>query len=419
MITKQIILETVKKQKNEILNEDNNFEIERECKVKIQNPVPEFARIITGIRRCGKSTFVCQDLKSRCKNAFYLNFDEPFLSEFDSNSFLILDDAIKEFRAEFGDSGELFFDEIQIVDGWETYVNSKLREKNLVTVTGSNASLLSAELGTRLTGRHLDYEVFPFSYSEFCSFLKKEKNAMSFCEYLEKGGFPEFLKYKQSQILTRLFDDILFRDIVVRYGIKDSRSLRILAVYLMSNCGNLISGTKLSSQLRLKSTATILEYLSFFEQSYLFSFVPKFDFSAKAQSVNPKKVYCIDTGLIKNISISAGKDYGWLFENAVFAKLRRETKNIWYYSESSFECDFLVSSTSVPEKAIQVCYELTNENMEREVRGITETQKKFPDVEGLIVTLKQNDKISYDGKIVNVIDAVSFFERELLSSLNL
>lgn len=410
MITKQIILEIAEKQRNEIFeSEFSNIEIERECKEIISNPIPQFSRIITGIRRCGKSTFVCQDMKSRSQNAFYLNFDEPALSEFDSNSFLILNDAIKEFREKFGNSNEIFFDEIQSIKDWEIYVNSKLKEGNLVTVTGSNASLLSQELGTRLTGRHLDYEVFPFSFAEFCKFLEKEKTCESFSEYLEKGGFPEFLQYKQSQILTRLFDDILFRDIVVRYGIKDSRSLRILAVYLMSNCGNLITGSKLSAQLGLKTTATILEYLSFFEQSYLFSFIPKFDFSPKAQSVNPKKVYCIDNGFIKNISLSVNKDLGRLFENAVFAKIRRETKNIWYYSENNFECDFLYGSSVIPEKAIQVCYELTNENREREVKGITETMKKFPNIQGFIVTLNQKDKISYDGKIVEVISAMEFF----------
>lgn len=404
------ILETAEKQREEILKtEDIFYEIQRECHEKIPAPIPQFVRIIIGIRRCGKSTFICQDLKKRCKNAFYLNFDDPSLVEFDSSTFVILDEAINEFRKKYGNSNELFFDEIQSVQGWEVYVSSKLNEGNLVTVTGSNASLMSQELETRLTGRHLDYEVFPFSFNEFCTFLKKEGSADDFSEYLEKGGFPEYLQYKQSQILSRLFDDILFRDIIVRYGIKDSRSLRILAVYLCSNCGNLVTGSKLSAQLGLKTTATILEYLSYLEHSYLFSLVPKFDYSPKAQSINPKKVYCIDTGLTKSISISAGKNLGRLFENAVFCKIRHETKNIWYYSEAGFECDFLYGSSAVPEQAVQVCYELTNENLEREARGLVETMKKFPNLNGKIVTLKQNDKISYDGQIIEVIDAVSFF----------
>lgn len=409
MVTKELILRMAEKQKNEILSSSLNLEVNREGLQNIHSPIPQFVRIITGIRRCGKSTFVCQDMKNRCGNAFYLNFDEPALSEFDSNSFLILDEAIADYRKKYGSSKELFFDEIQIISGWETYVSSKQKEGNLVTVTGSNASLLSQELGTRLTGRHLDYELFPFSFNEFCAFLKKQKNAESFEEYIFKGGFPEFLNYRQSQILTQLFDDIIFRDIVVRYGIKDSKSLRTLAVYLCSNCGNLVTGTKLSARLGLKTTATILEYLSFLEQSYLFSFVPKFSYSAKAQSVNPKKVYSIDSGMAANISVASSKDIGRLFENAVFCKIRRETKNIWYYSENSFECDFLYGASTVPEKAVQACLELTNENREREVRGIVETCRKFNNIEGFIVTLNQSDRIEYDGMTVNVVKATDFF----------
>ena len=409
-VTRQQILKTADEQRNEILSNSLPYDnIPRECISSIESPVPQFERIITGIRRCGKSTFVSQDLKNRSENSFYLNFDEPALAEFDSSSFLILDEAIKEFQKIHGDSKELFFDEIQSIPNWEIYVNSKLQEGYLVTVTGSNASLLSTELGTRLTGRHLDYEVFPFSFTEFCTLLKKDVSIESFSEYLEKGGFPEFLLYKHYQILPRLFDDILFRDIIVRYGIKDARSLRILAVYLCSNCGNLVTGSKLSAQLGLKTTATILEYLSFLEQSYLFSFIPKFDYSPKAQSVNPKKVYSIDTGLIKSISLSSAKDFGRLFENAVFNKIRRETKNVWYYAEPGFECDFLYGSSVVPEYGDQVCYELNSENLEREATGLAETLKKFPGIKGKIVTLNQKDKIYYNGQLIEVVDALDFF----------
>ena len=296
------------------------------------------------------------------------------------------------------------------MEGWEVFVNAQLRKKNLVTVTGSNASLLSSELGSRLTGRHLDYELFPFSFEEFCLLKKSKKNVKTFSDFLNYGGFPEYLIYNRTEILKRLFEDILMRDVVVRYGIKDVRSIKLLSLYLASNCGNLISGSKLSAQLGLKTTATILEYLSFFEQCYLFFFVPKFNYSAKAQTVNPKKVYCIDTGMIQNVTLSINQDFGRMFENAVFIELRRRTKNIWYYSEAAFECNFLYGKDSVPENAVQVCYELTSENKEREVRGLVETCKKFPGVKPLLLTLNQKDKISYDGMIVDVVPAVEFFK---------
>ena len=209
--------------------------------------------------------------------------------------------------------------------------------------------------------------------------------------------------------MQRLFDDIRTRDIAVRHSIRDVRTLKILSLYLASNCGNLISGSKLSAQLGIKTNVTILEYLSYLEQCYLFFFVPKFNYSAKAQSVNPKKVYCIDTGMIQSVTLSSNADMGRMLENAVFIELRRRTKNIWYYSESSFECDFLYGHDSVPENAVQVCSELTSENREREVRGLVETCRKFPGVKPLIVTFNQKDKISYDGMIIEAIPAVEFF----------
>lgn len=408
MIGLDLILATFLKQSKEIENSDKKLSVRR-TSVEIPSALNEFARIITGIRCSGKSTFVNQDFFKTDRNAFYLNFDDPALYSFSASDFAILEEAIERFQNENKGSKAVYFDEIQVVEGWEVFVNSQLRKGNLVTVTGSNASLLSYELGTRLTGRHLDYELFPFNFDEYCKLRKCDKTSESFKHFLEEGGFPEYLIYNRTDILKRLFEDILMRDVIVRYGIKDVRSVKMLSVYLASNCGNLITGSKLSAQLGLKTTATILEYLSFLEQCYLFFFVPKFNYSAKAQSVNPKKVYCIDTGMIQNVTLSINTDMGRVFENAVFIELRRRTKNIWYYSEAAFECDFLYGRNVVPENAVQVCYELTSENKEREVRGLVETCKKFPGVKPLIVTFNQNDKISYGGMIVEAVPAVEFF----------
>ena len=408
MIDLDLILATFSRQTKEMENSDKKLSVRR-TSVEIPSALNEFARIITGIRRSGKSTFVNQDFLKTDRDAFYLNFDDPALYGFSASDFVILEEAIERFQNENKGSKAVYFDEIQVVEGWEVFVNSQLRKGNLVTVTGSNASLLSYELGTRLTGRHLDYELFPFNFDEYCKLRKCDKTSESFKHFLEEGGFPEYLIYNRTDILKRLFEDILMRDVIVRYGIKDVRSVKMLSAYLASNCGNLITGSKLSAQLGLKTTATILEYLSFLEQCYLFFFVPKFNYSAKAQSVNPKKVYCIDTGMIQNVTLSINADMGRVFENAVFIELRRRTKNIWYYSEAAFECDFLYGRDVVPENAVQVCYELTSENKEREVRGLVETCKKFPGVKPLIVTFNQNDKISYGGMIVEAVPAVEFF----------
>ena len=405
MITVETILKTSEEQIKKYL-ELNKNSAKRFVDEKSVSPLPSFARIITGVRRCGKSTVVQMNFLK--KSAFYLNFEDTSLYGFDTKDFEILNEAIEKFSKE-NSCKYLCFDEIQSVKGWEIFVHRKLEENYLVIVTGSNASLLSWELGTRLTGRHLDYEMFPFSFKEFCVLKKLKVNTNSFSKYLTQGGFPEAIKNESDEILQRLFDDILTRDIAVRHSIRDVRTLKILSLYLASNCGNLISGSKLSAQLGIKTNVTILEYLSYLEQCYLFFFVPKFNYSAKAQSVNPKKVYCIDTGMIQSVTLSSNADMGRMLENAVFIELRRRTKNIWYYSESSFECDFLYGHDSVPENAVQVCYELTSENREREVRGLVETCRKFPEVKPLIVTFNQKDKISYDGMIIEAIPAVEFF----------
>lgn len=405
MITVETILKASEEQVKKYL-ELNKNSAKRFVDEKSVSPLPSFARIITGVRRCGKSTVVQMHFLK--KSAFYLNFEDTSLYGFDTKDFEILNEAIEKFSKE-NSCKYLCFDEIQSVNGWEIFVHRKLEENYLVIVTGSNASLLSWELGTRLTGRHLDYEMFPFSFQEFCILKKLKVNTNSFSKYLTQGGFPEAIKNESDEILQRLFDDILTRDIAVRHSIRDVRTLKILSLYLASNCGNLVSGSKLSAQLGIKTNVTILEYLSYLEQCYLFFFVPKFNYSAKAQSVNPKKVYCIDTGMIQSVTLSSNADAGRMLENAVFIELRRRTKNIWYYSESSFECDFLYGHDSVPENAMQVCYELTSENREREVRGLVETCKKFPEVKPLIVTFNQKDKISYDGMIIEAIPAVEFF----------
>ena len=405
MITVETILKASEEQIKKYL-ELNKNSAKRFVDEKSVSPLPSFARIITGVRRCGKSTVVQMNFLK--KSAFYLNFEDTSLYGFDTKDFEILNEAIEKFSKE-NSCKYLCFDEIQSVNGWEIFVHRKLEENYLVIVTGSNASLLSWELGTRLTGRHLDYEMFPFSFQEFCVLKKLKVNTNSFSKYLTQGGFPEAIKNESDEILQRLFDDILTRDIAVRHSIRDVRTLKILSLYLASNCGNLISGSKLSAQLGIKTNVTILEYLSYLEQCYLFFFVPKFNYSAKAQSVNPKKVYCIDTGMIQSVTLSSNADMGRMLENAVFIELRRRTKNIWYYSESSFECDFLYGHDSVPENAVQVCYELTSENREREVRGLVETCRKFPGVKPLIITFNQKDKISYDGMIIEAIPAVEFF----------
>ena len=334
--------------------------------------VKTHALVVSGIRRCGKSTLLRQFVKRSKKNFFYLNFDDLRLADFTHADYFLLDRII-------ADSGSslLFFDEIQSALHWELYVRQKLDEGYQVVITGSNASLLSRELGTHLTGRHISKELFPFSYREFCSFFKLKAGRESFDSYLEKGGFPEYLKIGNTEILTQLQSDILYRDIAVRYGIRDVSSLRRLYVYLASNPGQKVSPSKLCNMAGVKSPATVLDYFSHFEEAYLIHILPCFSWSIKAQSLAPKKVYIADPGMIKTSSVSFTANYGIQLENFVYNNLRLKTNDIFYYTDKSgAECDFILQPHEQVQ-CIQVCWELSTENQDREINGLVTAMDFF------------------------------------------
>ena len=358
------------------------------------------ALVICGIRRCGKSTLLHQFVRKLTHPFFYLNFDDIRLASFNNDDYTLLNKVISDSNARL-----LFFDEIQSAQKWELYIRQKLDEGFQVVLTGSNASLLSRDLGSRLTGRHISKELFPFSYKEFCVFNNYEACKESLSDYLEKGGFPEYLKTGNIDILTQLQSDIIFRDIAVRYNIRDTASLRQLFVYLMSKASQLSSPSKLTGVSTVKSPTTVLEYISFFESSYLIYILPCFSYSLKAQSLAPKKIYVSDTGLIKSGAVSFSKNYGALLENFIYNSIRRISKDVYYYhSKNGKECDFIVK---MHEKTfcIQVCWELTSDNQDREINGLLDAMEFFNLEEGTILTYNSEDIILVNGKKIDVIPA--------------
>ena len=366
-------------------------------------PAPaKHAIILTGIRRCGKSTLLYQLLSKKYPNAFYLNFDDNRLYGFDSNDLLRLDEVIKE-----SGSRLLFFDELQEVPGWERYVRQKLDENYKVVITGSNASLLSRELGTKLTGRHLNQELFPFSFNEFLKAKKMRSGEAAVTSYMNKGGFPEYIKTGEEQILSDLFEDILIRDIVVKHGIRDIKGLQRLALWLISNTGNLVTGTKLKQIIGISATSTIMEYFSHLESAYLFHFIPRFSYSVKSQMISPRKLYSADNGLISVNSASFSDDRGRKLENIVYNHLRSKFMSIFYFSEKQ-ECDFIVTQKGKKPLVIQVCYTLDRDNLDRELGGLYEALAFFKVKEGLIVTLNQSDTFSQKGVTASVIPVWKF-----------
>jgi uncharacterized protein len=298
----------------------------------------------------------------------------------------------------------LFFDEIQIVESWEIFVNMLLREDFLIYITGSNASLLSKELGTHLTGRHFSTELFPFSYLEFLKFEKMNPNEDSFKEYAQKGGMPDYLRTNYNKYLNDLLDDILIRDIAIRYNIRDVNSLRQLAVYLLSNIGNLASANSLKGMFGLKSSTTILDYFSYLKDSYLIEFVPLYDYSLKKQLRNPQKIYVIDIAIYHQNKIAFSPNEGHILENLVYLHLRRMGKEIFYF-QGKGECDFVVTNRGIPNELYQVCTEINSLNIDREVNALFEAMTYININEAYIITQNQTDSFKKDNLIITVIPA--------------
>lgn len=402
MILQSAINQIIETQKTNLSQKDPG--LKRDALATLPD-LSAFALIVSGIRRCGKSTLLFQLLKERYPDALYLNFEDPRLYEFGPTDFARLDETINA-----SGSNVLFFDEIQIIPEWERYARQKLDEDYKLVITGSNASLLSRELGTRLTGRLITKELFPFSYHEFCAFKKLAYNKSSLLSYLELGGFPEYLKQGMPEILNQLFEDILIRDIVVRYSIREVKTLQRLAFYLLSNVSKLITGNRLKTLFEIGSTSTVMEYLSHLEYSYLLQFVPKFSYSLRKQIANPRKVYAIDTGLINVNSGSFSEDNGRKFENLVYLHLRQKYKEIYYFAEKS-ECDFVIVNNGKLVEAVQVCFELNADNIGRELDGVVEALTFFGANEGFIVTLDQTDHLQKGGKIVHVVPSHQYLSK--------
>lgn len=403
MLLKSEIKQAIETQKQQLTGQTYPRQMLEKIKI-----LPNFALVVSGIRRSGKSTLLAQLIEKQKQNSYlFLNFDTPKLFDFEFGDFALLDEIIAENKK----IKTLYFDEIQVVEGWEIYVRGKLDQNFQVVVTGSNASLLSRELGTKLTGRHISKELFPFSFVEFCEFLGKQNNANAVEDYLQQGGFPQYLQLGEDEILNALINDILYRDIIVRFGIRDERSMKRLLLFLAGNIGNLITAGRLKQSLEVKSTATVQEYLSHLEQAYVIQMLPKFAYSYKVQLANPRKVYFIDNGLQRVISPSFSPDLGRKLENAVFWELRREFAELYYYNENHKECDFVVCQNSMPVQLIQVCWQLNAENIVRERDGLLDAMNFFGFEQGKIITLNQEDKMIIDGKTIEVLPFFQVFGR--------
>ena len=269
-------------------------------------------------------------------------------------------------------------------------------------ITGSNASLLGRELGSKLTGRQLTFEVFPFTYTEYLAYSRLTAGAASFTRFLDDGGFPAFLRERDPRILQEWLRDVVQRDIAVRHGLRETRHVMNLSLFLLANTGQPVSMHRLTKSLAIPTVAQTSRYLEFLEDAYVLFGLPKFSSSFKQRVVAPRKYYTIDNGLRRANSPQTTPDLGHRLENAVFLALRRRGVTMAYAGErDAWECDFVTDS-----EAIQVCAELTPFNRDREVQGVVRAtalpaKKRRP----LILTLDQHDRIAVGNLVIEVLPA--------------
>ena len=362
-----------------------------------ESTLDSHALVLTGVRRCGKSTLMSQRIRRNAADWFYLKFDSPQLVDMELGDSDALDRVIARSGAR-----NLYFDEMHELDGWELYVLQKLDEGFRVCVTGSNASLLKGERATKLTGRHISRELFPFSFAEYCDYLGRERDWREIDNYLRDGGFPRYLTAKDESILFELFDDIMYRDVIAKHGIREIASVQRLAAYLVENPGCRFSATRMLKALNVAAAGTILQWCDWLEDAYLFHFVPKYSDSVRAQLVNPRKVYCVDTGLANVVSKRIVFNDALCFENLVFLALRRRYRDIFYHDDGG-ECDFVCMEHHIPRQVVQACVRITPTDMKREIDGLVSAMRRFSLKEGLIVTKGQRQDIKVDERVVHVI----------------
>jgi len=394
MVLKSIIEACVIDQRKQLMQTDlgvNRYALE---KISLRK---EFITIITGIRRSGKSTLMHQLIHQLDSDFAYFHFEDPRIFGFTVDDFNKLEEVL-------GEKSVYFFDEIQNVPQWELFIRKLHDQGKTICITGSNASLLSKELGTRLTGRNITKELFPFDYVEYCRFNSWENNTESVTKFMNDGGIPLFIKTGETSYLHQLLRDILYRDIIARHGIRNGKVVEEITLYLISNIAKPYSLNGLKKIFELGSANSVSDYVSWLEDSYLFFTLPRFSWSLKSVAVNQKKIYSIDTGFARANSASFSSDAGRLFENMIYLSLRQKFNNLYYFREKG-ECDFVIKEKNTVTRVVQACYELNADNLKRELNGLKEAMDFFDLKEGTIVTMNQTDTFDEGDKQIRVVSA--------------
>ncbi|MBU4086065.1 MAG: ATP-binding protein, partial [Nanoarchaeota archaeon] len=370
----------------------------------------DLIKVIVGPRRAGKSFFAIHFLNKQGKFG-YVNFDDEKLVEIEN-----YDEIITAMNSVYDNPKFVLFDEIQNLPKWELFANRLQRQGYNLVITGSNSNLLSRELATHLTGRHLLTNIFPFSFKEYLKFENKELITSEIKEklslYLLNGGYPEILskKVELKEYLSNLFNSILYKDIMKRYKIRNPKQIENLAIYLISNIANEYSYNSLTNIGKIKSSHTTEKYLNYLEESFILFSLNRFSYKVKEQLSSNKKIYCIDNGFIQAKAFKLSPDFGKLYENVVACKLKKEEieGNLRFYywkNQQQEEVDFITQEGLKVKQLIQVCFNIDElDTKNREIRALIKAGKELRCNNLLIITedTEKEEKAEWFGDKANI-----------------
>jgi uncharacterized protein len=392
-----------------------NFDV----KPRTLEPPIDTKKIITliGVRRCGKTSIFYHLINQLCQKIekikiLFLNFEDERLELNSDELDLILQAYMELYPSHNLSECYFFFDEIQNIPNWEKFIRRiyDTISKNIF-ITGSNSKLLSSEIATSLRGRTLSFEVFPLSFKEYLSFKDIEvdfysskslafiKNAQK--SFLKNGSFPETLFLEEiyaNKTLQEYFNVLLYKDLAERYNITNTVALKFFLKRIISSSTKQISINKIFNELKSSGIKigknTLYEFLEYVQNIYLALTLQKYDNSLVNKELGEKKIYSIDIGLNNATEFRFSDDIGKSLENAVFLELKRKELDIYYYRTSKSECDFLVSNKNTIVDAIQVTFDMSDENTKnREIKGLIEACKNFNLNNGIIITFDSEDEI--------------------------
>jgi len=373
------------------------------------------AQVVIGVRRSGKSTLCLQTLTGIKEKFAYADFDDERLVNITTNQ---LNDVLEVLYKIYGDFNYIFFDEIQNIDGWPLFVNRLLRKKIHIILTGSNAKLLSTDLATHLTGRSSEIELYPFSFPEYCVMKNVDYNIRTtkgiaeqrntFDEYLKNGGFPELLYVKnKKKYISDLINNILKRDIEQRYKIAYPAEFENMAHHLLNISPYIVSTKDLADLFGFKSHHTVQNYVKYLKEAYVLLGVKKYSQKSKMRTV-AEKVYPIDVAFMdQRENAFAGENLGWRLETIVLIHLIRKCKkngwDVYYLSDRSGECDFVVCDKNKVLQCIQVSYDISSEKTrKREINGLILGYKRTKCSNLLLLTDHEYEELEKDGLRIEI-----------------